>query len=329
MKARYASSVQALSWRPTLKRTENRHCSVRDATSVGHMLAAWASARFCTKIFVRVTHRGCAKTEEAAKAVQEFPLLKDDIQLLRAENTSLKEELSEVRTLFASLHSALTSVEARMTSVADIVDLLQAAPSSAVSQIERGGSAGKGVRNYASVCNGNGGVAARRQRQQGPEDKLSNKSNGTGKLPRSGCPQGGREIASDSRGRQDSRQPLRDVPNSHTETPFDARGEKVPVEGKRRIWGTRKACSHSAVKHAINQLVPALKDKFQVKRKYKKSHDNIVRWWHVISGAEEDLKELQKAWEPVQVQTMWKLEPCLLYVEKVFWGEVPSPTTTT
>ena len=27
-----------------------------------HMLAAWASARFCTKIFVRVTHRGCAKT---------------------------------------------------------------------------------------------------------------------------------------------------------------------------------------------------------------------------------------------------------------------------
>ena len=93
--------------------------------------------------------------------------------------------------------------------------------------------------------------------------------------------------------------------------------------------GYQESLYHSAVKHAINQLVPALKDKFLVKRKYKKSHDNIVRWWHVISGAEEDLKELQKAWEPVQVQTMWKLEPCLLYVEKVFGGEVPSPTTTT
>ena len=36
------------------------------------------------------------------------------------------------------------------------------------------------MRNYASACSGNGGVAGRTQRQQGHEDKLSNMSNGTG-----------------------------------------------------------------------------------------------------------------------------------------------------
>ena len=79
-----------------------------------------------------------------------------------------------------------------------------------------------------------------------------------------------------------------------------------------------KACSHSVVRHTIDQLVPALKDNFQVKRKYKKLHDYRVRWWHVISGTEEDLDELQKVWEPVRIQTRWKLEPCFLHAEKVY-----------
>ena len=269
-------------------------------------------------------------SNEAAKAVQEFPLLKDEIQLLRAENASLKEELTELRALLTSMHSAVTTLETRVTSVANTVDLLQATPSPDVSETERGVSAGGGVRNYASACSGSGtGIAGRSQRQQGPENKLSIRSNGTGQQSRGRRSDRGRESA---RGNQSKRQ-HQDVPSPSTET-SDARGEKVSVEGKRRVWGTMKACSHSAVKHAIDQLVPALKDKFQVKRKYKKLHDNRVRWWHVISGAEKDLEELQKAWEPVQIQTRWKLEPCLLDAKPVdtnrnFLGVVCSPTTPT
>ena len=45
----------------------------------------------------------------------------------------------------------------------------------------------------------------------------------------------------------------------------------VPVIGKRRIWGTLKACSSQAVEHAIHQLTTICEDKIQVKRKFKKA----------------------------------------------------------
>ena len=146
------------------------------------MLAMWASSEVLYEDIrscgTPLLCQDCLK--EAAKAVQEFPLLKVEVQLLRAENIGLKEELTEVRALLTSMHSALTNLEARVTSVADTINLLQATPSPAVSQTERGGSVGGGVRNYASACSGNGGVACRTQRHQGPEDKLCNRNNGTG-----------------------------------------------------------------------------------------------------------------------------------------------------
>ena len=158
---------------------EGRHKRWAHASCVGISEVLYEDIRSCDTPWLC---QNCLK--EAAKAVQQFPLLKDEVQLVRAENTSLKEELTEVRALLTSMHLALTNLEARVSSVANTVDLLQATPSPAVSQTERCGSIGGGVRNYASACSGNGGVAGRTQRQQGPEDKLSNRNNGTGQQSR-------------------------------------------------------------------------------------------------------------------------------------------------
>ena len=179
------------------------------------------------KIFACVTHRGLCQecSNEAAKAVKEFPLLKDEIQLLRAENTSFKEELTELRALLTSTHLGLTTLETRVTLVADTVDLLQATPSPTASQTESGVSVGGGVRSYASVCSSSGtGVAGRGQRQQGPEN--SNKSSGTGQQSRGRRSDRGRESARGSGGNQSKRQ------HPSTETSRDAGGEKVSVVGK-------------------------------------------------------------------------------------------------
>ena len=101
------------------------------------------------------------------------------------------------------------------------------------------------------------------------------------------------------------------------------------VLGKRRVWGTLKACSHTTVKHALDQLVPALKGKLEVKRKYKKLRDNRICRWHVISGAEKDLEDLQKSWEVVHIQTRWKLESCLMDADQNFLGQASSQQTPT
>ncbi len=53
--------------------------------------------------------RDCSK--EAATAVRKLPLLKDEVELLRAENTSLKEELKEA--LSATCNDAFSPYQPR------------------------------------------------------------------------------------------------------------------------------------------------------------------------------------------------------------------------
>jgi len=43
---------------------------------------------------------------------------------------------------------------------------------------------------------------------------------------------------------------------------------------------------------------------------------NKIRWWHIVSGNENDLKSLDDIWEGVRIQAGWKLERC--YVESNF-----------
>ena len=52
--------------------------------------------------------RECSK--EAAKALQELPLLQEEVKSLKAESTCLREELTDLRALVSSLHSSLSSL---------------------------------------------------------------------------------------------------------------------------------------------------------------------------------------------------------------------------
>jgi len=88
--------------------------------------------------------------------------------------------------------------------------------------------------------------------------------------------------------------------------------EKEVVKGKRRIWGTLKAASATALKRNICQLTGISEGKVQIKRKYKNLGGNKIRWWHIVSGNENDLESLDDKWEGVRIQTGWKLEHCML-----------------
>ncbi len=90
---------------------------------------------------------------------------------------------------------------------------------------------------------------------------------------------------------------------------------KQPVPGKRRMWGTMKQCNAGAVKRAILQTTKVSNDSIEVRRKYKTLDNNRLRWWHVVSGEEEILKQLEGEWEGVHCQTGWKIEPCLVFFQ--------------
>ena len=82
---------------------------------------------------------------------------------------------------------------------------------------------------------------------------------------------------------------------------------KVKIEGKRKIWGTRHSTSAVAVSNAIKSLtnIDAV-----VKRKYKTSAPvransaRDSRWWFVVSGDEDLLKQLEEKWSTVKLQTI-------------------------
>lgn len=101
------------------------------------------------------------------------------------------------------------------------------------------------------------------------------------------------------------------------------RREKVQVQGKRRVWGTLKACSSSAVKQAICRLTETAKENILSKRKYKTMRNNKIRWWHIISGDEDNLEKLEKEWEVVKAQTGWKLEKCYMDEENFLKAVTP------
>ena len=103
------------------------------------------------------------------------------------------------------------------------------------------------------------------------------------------------------------------------------RGERVQVQGKRRIWGTLKACSSNAAMQTICQLTGTSKEKLQIKRKFKRLHDNKTRWWHIVSGDEGDLDKLEGEWEAVRLQMGWKLEK--YFVDGNFLRNGDSPPT--
>ena len=41
-----------------------------------------------------------------------------------------------------------------------------------------------------------------------------------------------------------------------------------------------------------------------------RSEVNRKRWWFLLKASEEVLELLESNWDPVQIQTSWKLEQC-------------------
>ena len=66
--------------------------------------------------------------KEAAIALQEVPLVQEEVQSLKAENIGFREELAEMRALITSLNTALTTLETKVKTVSATVELLQSEP---------------------------------------------------------------------------------------------------------------------------------------------------------------------------------------------------------
>jgi len=90
--------------------------------------------------------------------------------------------------------------------------------------------------------------------------------------------------------------------------------QKEKVVGARRIWGTLKTTTVATVTSALSRLT-SVGDKLQIRRKFKTTTGNRIRWWFVVRGSEEDLCNLENEWDRINIQTSWKLEVCYKLIE--------------
>ena len=83
-------------------------------------------------------------------------------------------------------------------------------------------------------------------------------------------------------------------PNAHNS--FRQR-DKIQVAGSRKIWGTLKSTTTSAVSNAVCSLTGMNADHLIFKRKYKTNPTkNSSKWWFVIRSDEALLKDLEEKW---------------------------------
>ena len=101
------------------------------------------------------------------------------------------------------------------------------------------------------------------------------------------------------------------------------------VEGSRKVWGTMKSTSASALSNAIKSLSDVDVNTLVIKRKYKiTSTNHVSKWWFVIRGEESSLKNLDEKWEPISLHTSWKLEPLLSFNNAINDPTTPPLKTT-
>lgn len=93
----------------------------------------------------------------------------------------------------------------------------------------------------------------------------------------------------------------------------------VELKGVRRIWGTMKATTATAVTGALKRLT-SIGEKVTVRRKFKTTlkagSPPKTKWWFVVRGTEAELQQLQQEWVSVATQTAWKLEPAFSYADE-------------
>ena len=94
---------------------------------------------------------------------------------------------------------------------------------------------------------------------------------------------------------------------------------RVVIPGARRIWGTMRTTTCTAVTNALKQLTTVDVTRLTVKRKFKAVANDPTRvhkWWFIVRGEEDLLQQVEGAWNTVAVQTAWKLEPAYMYEDK-------------
>lgn len=265
--------------------------------------------------------QGCSK--EAVLALHKLPPLQEEVQLLRAESTGLKEELSETRALVTSLHAALSCLETKVSTVSATVELLQTDSSTPEPELAE------------SIVENTHNLPESHQTQRAPNADATQQRNGgrhgrSNHGGRAGHRQRGQQRNQNVRQNHQQREQSNQVsatmsvsassvamPNLETDSQQSnlACSQKTQAQGVRRVWGTMKSCTPTAVKSAIirlisNQLVPGI-DNITVKRKYRRTSNNKLRWWFLVFMPEEALQKLEMVWEQVALQTSWKLEPCM------------------
>ena len=103
------------------------------------------------------------------------------------------------------------------------------------------------------------------------------------------------------------------ISESNCSTASSTRNHSV-VSGSRKICGTLSSATPQAVSDTISSLTGVPDTTFTVKRKFKMvrrcaDRTKLVRWWFVIRGSEDVLKQLEEKWNLMDTQVKWKLEP--------------------
>lgn len=123
-------------------------------------------------------------------------------------------------------------------------------------------------------------------------------------MPRKGPERRGRKVPSGNNASNPIRPPKR---------------KKVVVQGSRKIWGTLRKTNVDAIINSL-KAIPCIKSQLcdlTVKRKFKSATTNNSKnkWWYIVRGEEQLMKDLDENWKPVYNETGWLLEPVLRYDE--------------
>ena len=103
--------------------------------------------------------------------------------------------------------------------------------------------------------------------------------------------------------------------------------ENVCVEGAHRVWGTMKVTTSSSLIYAVSRFCNTTN--LLIKRKTVCDYGGRVnRWWFVIHASENVLLDMEAAWEQLQLQTGWKLEPCFSMLLALLQVHLPVPSLT-
>ena len=87
---------------------------------------------------------------------------------------------------------------------------------------------------------------------------------------------------------------------------------RVQVVGARKVWGFT---SEHAISTAVNKLTTLGDKEIKTIRRFRRYPGSKPRWWFVLKGGEDVLTDLERQWNEIELQTKWKLEPCLRLVD--------------